>query len=136
MYLDTQHPQSQLSVLLLHPSPFNSTVISILHALKMTTVAFIDNDAIKQLSKAVFTFKNYYLADDAHRNDVKAYKAEKYRGLTPFNKGYYRIIAKHMQDMLDWTRQIDSDSDTEDIGGQTLPDLSRWVSESAHGNHQ
>lgn len=72
----------------------------------MNTITFTDNDAIEELSKAILAFKHHYLAAEAHRSMVTTSKKAKYRRLSPFNKGYYRVVAKHMPDILDWTHQI------------------------------
>jgi hypothetical protein len=82
-----------------------------------------DDDAIRKLTITLFSFKHNYLADTAHRSMVRASKEERYRALSPFNKRYYRAVAKNMQDILNWQHDIDSDCDTEDIGEKILSDM-------------
>jgi hypothetical protein len=97
----------------------------------MTPKTFTDSDAIRELSDAILTFKHVYLGNESNRSMVRASQEEKYRGLSPWNKQYYKAVAVLMQDMLDWTSEIDPSLDTGDIGEQTLSDMTEWVLQGA-----
>lgn len=93
----------------------------------MNPETFTDNFAIKDLYDAVLKFQHAYLGKDDDCNEINAIEGEKYRTLNPRNRRCFRITAALMQNVLDWTWEIDTDTTIGDIGKQRLPDLPDWV---------
>jgi hypothetical protein len=89
----------------------------------MTNKTFGDYDAIKELWDAVRKFQHIYLGRDDDRSMIRASEGEVYRTLSPLNKTCFRRVAGNMQNVIDWTREIDADTKVGDVGRQKLPDL-------------
>jgi len=103
---------------------------------------FADNFAITKLRKAVLRFQRICLGRDVNGSMIETSDRAKHPTLSAGNKILFRTTAAHMQNVLNWSREIDLDmtiEEVDDIGKQRLPDLPGWVlgeeiKKSKHGD--
>jgi len=103
---------------------------------------FTDNFAIEELYKAVLRFQRVCLGRDVNGSMIETSGRAKHPTLSAGNKSLFKITAAHMQNVLNWSREIGLDMNVEeagDIGKQGLPDLPGWVlgeeiKKSKHGD--
>jgi len=91
---------------------------------------FADNFAITELYTAVLRFQRVCLGRDADGSMIETYNRAKHPTLSAGNKSLFKMTAAHMQNVLNWGRDIGLDMTIEeagDIGKQGLPDLPGWV---------